>query len=48
MEEVNRHEGPVWTFVYPLKREDAVRLSCEHGESWRRLLLSPRRSWPKR
>lgn len=48
MEEVNRHEGPVWTFIYSLKREDAARLGYENGESWRRLLLSPRRSWPKR
>lgn len=40
MEEVNRHEGPVWTFVYSLKREDAARLGYEHGGSWRRLLLA--------
>ncbi len=24
MEEINGHTGPVWTFVYSLKREDAA------------------------
>lgn len=40
MEEINAHTGPVWTFVYSLKREDAARLGYENGESWRRLLLA--------
>ena len=40
MEEINAHAGPVWTFIYSLKREDAARLGYESGESWRRLLLS--------
>ena len=40
MEEINAHAGPVWTFIYSLKREDAVRLGYENGESWRRLLLA--------
>ena len=40
MEEINAHDGPVWTFVYSLKREDAARLGYENGESWRRLLLA--------
>ena len=40
MEEINGHTGPVWTFVYSLKREDAHRLGYENGESWRRLLLA--------
>ncbi len=40
MEEINAHTGPVWTFVYSLKREDAARLGYESGESWRRLLLA--------
>ena len=40
MEEINAHTGPVWTFVYSLKREDAARLGCENSESWRRLLLA--------
>ena len=40
MEEINGHTGPVWTFVYSLKREDAHRLGYETSESWRRLLLA--------
>lgn len=40
MEEINVHAGPVWTFIYSLKREDAARLGYENGESWRRLLLA--------
>ena len=35
MEEINAHAGPVWTFIYSLKREDAARLGYENGESWR-------------
>ena len=40
MEEINGHIGPVWTFVYSLKREDAHRLGYENSESWRKLLLA--------
>ena len=40
MEEINGHTGPVWTFVYSMKREDAHRLGYENSESWRRLLLA--------
>ena len=40
MEGINAHAGPVWTFIYSLKREDAARLGYENGESWRRLLLA--------
>lgn len=40
MKEINAHTGPVWTFIYSLKREDAARLGYENGESWRRLLLA--------
>ena len=40
MEEINAHAGPVWTFIYSLKREDAARLGYENSESWRRLLLA--------
>ena len=40
MKEINTHAGPVWTFIYSLKREDAARLGYENGESWRRLLLA--------
>ena len=40
MEEINGHTGPVWTFVYSLKQEDAHRLGYENSESWRKLLLA--------
>ena len=40
MERINGHAGPVWTFVYSLKREDAHRLGYENSESWRKLLLA--------
>lgn len=40
MEEINGHTGPVWTFVYSLKREDAHQLGYENSESWRKLLLA--------
>ena len=40
MKEINAHAGPVWTFIYSLKREDAARLGYQNGESWRRLLLA--------
>lgn len=36
MQEVNSHPAPVWTFIYSLKREDAVRLGYDSAESWRR------------
>jgi len=39
-EEVSSHPAPVWTFIYSLKREDAVRLGYDSAESWRRLLLA--------
>lgn len=40
MAEINIHTGPVWTFIYSLKREDAARLGYEDSESWRKLLLA--------
>ena len=40
MDEINGHTGPVWTFIYSLKREDAVRLGSDSAESWRKLLLA--------
>ena len=40
MDEINGHAGPVWTFIYSLKREDAVRLGYYSAESWRKLLLA--------
>ena len=40
MKEISSHNAPVWTFIYSLRREDAVRLGYDTGESWRRLLLA--------
>ena len=40
MAEINAHAGPVWTFIYSLKREDAARLSYDSAEGWRNLLLA--------
>lgn len=39
-DEINGHTGPVWTLIYSLKREDAVRLGYDSAESWRKLLLA--------
>ena len=36
MKKVSNHPAPVWTFIYSLKREDAVRLGYDSAESWRR------------
>ena len=38
MKTVSEHQGPVWTFIYSLKREDAARLGYDSAESWRRLM----------
>lgn len=38
MAEVNDHPGPVWTFVFSLKREDATRLGYDNAASWQRLI----------
>lgn len=40
MKKVSTHPAPVWTFIYSLKREDAVRLGYNSVESWRKLLLA--------
>ena len=40
VEEISDHTGPVWTFIWSLRREDAARLGYESGESWRKLLLA--------
>ena len=40
VEEINGHTGPVWTFIWSLRREDAARLGYETSESWRKLLLA--------
>ena len=40
MKEVSSHQGPVWTFIYSLKREDAARLGYDNAGSWRRLIMA--------
>lgn len=40
--EVAGHEGPVWTFVLSIRREDAGRLGYDSVKSWEALLRSKR------
>ena len=40
MREVSSHTASVWTFIYSLKREDAVRLGDNSAESWQKLILA--------
>ncbi len=40
--EVKDHQGPVWTHVVSLRREDAARLGYDSGKQWRELLRSKR------
>lgn len=41
-EEVATHQGPVWTHVVSLRREDAKRLGYDSGKEWMSLLRSKR------
>lgn len=38
-QEINDHQGNVWTQIISLKREDANRLNYENVSSWRNLIL---------
>ena len=38
--ELNQHQGPVWTAIVSMRREDAERLGYDHGDRWRDLLRS--------
>lgn len=40
IEELNGHDGRVWTFIYSLRREDAARLGYDNAARWRQLILS--------
>lgn len=40
MKEALRTQGPVWTFIYSLKREDAARLGYDSAENWRRPIMA--------
>ena len=39
-EEMNAHEGNIWTIIISLRREDAERLGFNMGERWRSMLRS--------
>ena len=39
-EEMNSHEGNIWTVIISLRREDAERLGFNTGERWRSMLRS--------
>ena len=38
MEDAAQHDGPVWTLIYSLKREDTARLGYDNAASWQTLL----------
>ncbi len=40
IQELQAHEGNVWTIIYSLRREDAARLGYDNAASWRALLRS--------
>lgn len=40
MKEAEQHDGPVWTLIYSLKREDAARLGYDNAKAWQTLLKS--------
>lgn len=39
-EELNQHEGNIWTGILSLRREDAVKLGFDTGQRWRDMLRS--------
>ena len=39
-EELNKHEGNIWTAIISLRREDAERLDYNNGARWRDMLRS--------
>ena len=42
MAELQNHTSNVWTHIFSLRREDAVRLGYDHADPWRDLLRSKR------
>ena len=40
MQEIQTHDGNVWTIIYSLRSEDAARLGYDNAASWRALLRS--------
>lgn len=39
IEELDAHTGRVWTFIFSLRREDAVQTGYDNAAAWRELLL---------
>ena len=39
VDELDAHEGRVWTFIFSLRREDAVQTGYDNAAAWRELLL---------
>ncbi len=39
MAELDAHTGRVWTFIFSLRREDAIQTGYNNAEAWRTLLL---------
>lgn len=39
VEELDAHKGRVWTFIFSLRREDAVQTGYDNAAAWRELLL---------
>ena len=37
--ELEQHQGPVWTVIYSLRREDAARLGYDNANAWRNLIM---------
>ena len=40
LDELQSHQGNVWTIIYSLRREDAARLGYDNAAGWRSLLLA--------
>ena len=40
MSDLEAHKGNVWTIIFSLRREDAVRLNYDTADSWRSLLMA--------
>lgn len=40
LEELEMHDGRVWTLIYSLRRKDAARLGYDNAAAWRTLLMA--------
>ena len=40
MNELRKHEGPVWTLIFSLEREEATRVKLDNSQAWRKLIIS--------